>query len=91
MTNSKVLNTIGLGFGLIGVIFIFIWGPPQPTLNEGIGLGLEDNTQIDGSGKTVKQYNEEIKKKRKRYNVLSRIGLKLVFIGFLFQLFATWH
>ena len=63
MNNSKSLNTIGLALGLIGVIIIFIWGPPQPILEEGIKLGLEDNTPIDDNGKTVKEHNEETTKK----------------------------
>ncbi len=90
MSDPKILNTIGLLLGIVGVIIIFIWGPPQPTLEEGIGLGLEDNTPINESGKTVKQHNGEIRQKRKRYNRLSRTGLVLVFLGFLFQLFAVW-
>ncbi|HTO14790.1 MAG TPA: hypothetical protein VLZ83_03425 [Edaphocola sp.] len=90
MTDPKILNTIGLLLGLVGVIIIFIWGPPQPALEEGIGLGLEDNTPINENGKTVKQHNDEIRQKRKRHNILSRVGLGLIFLGFLFQLFATW-
>lgn len=88
--NAQILNSLGLILGLIGVLFIFIWGPPQPNLEEGIGMGLEDGTPIDSSGKTVKQHDEEIKAKRKKYNLMSRIGLTLVFIGFLFQLLANW-
>ena len=86
----KILNTIGRALGLLGVIVIFIWGPPQPLLEEGIGLGLEDGTPINENGKTVKQHNDDIRRKRKIHNILSRIGLAFVFLGFLFQLFATW-
>ncbi len=87
--NSKCLNIIGLCFGLLGVVLIFIWGPPQPLLEEGIGIGLEDNTIIDENGKTVKQYNLEVSRKRKKHNFLSKAGLGLVFLGFVFQLIAS--
>jgi hypothetical protein len=53
MNNGKILNTIGLVFGLVGVVIIFIWGPPQPQLEEGVGRGLENDTPIDENGKTV--------------------------------------
>jgi hypothetical protein len=91
MNNGKILNTIGLVFGLVGVIIIFIWGPPQPQLDEGIGLGLEDNTPIDESGKTVREHNVEVRIKRRQHNLMSRVGLGLIFFGFIFQLWATWE
>jgi hypothetical protein len=91
MNSGKILNTIGLVLGLVGVIMIFIWGPPQPQLDEGIGLGLEDNTPIDDSGKTVREFNEEVRIKRRRHNLMSRVGLGLIFFGFIFQLWGTWE
>ncbi len=57
----KIVNTIGLTLGIVGVVFIFIWGPPQPQLELGISIGLEDATPIDNSGKTVAEYNKEVK------------------------------
>jgi hypothetical protein len=89
MIEFKVINSIGLILGTIGVLLIFIWGPPQPNLNKGIGLGLEDNTPIDSNGKTVKEHNNEIEIKRKKHYFLSRLGLASIFFGFLFQLWAT--
>ena len=91
MSCTKILNTIGLILGLVGVVLIFIWGPPQPQLDEGVNLGLEDNTPIDESGKTVREYNEEVKNKRRRHKIMSSIGLGLIFFGFGFQLWATWE
>ena len=90
MSGYKILNSIGLLLGLVGVTFIFIWGPPQPNLEEGISICLEDNTPIDDSGKTAKDHDNEIKKKRERHKLMSKIGLLLVFLGFLFQFIATW-
>ena len=37
---SKWLSTIGLILGIVGVVLIFIWGPPQPSF-EGDKLLLE--------------------------------------------------
>lgn len=90
MTNYQILNSTGLIFGLIGVIFIFVWGPPQPQLDEGINVGLAEDTPIDNSGKTVKEFNDEIRKTRKKYKIFSKMGLGLIFIGFGLQLWATF-
>ncbi len=85
------LNQLGLAFSMIGVILLFIWGPPQPNLEEGVGLGLEDNSDMpDGSG-TVADHNREVARRRLRHTVLSRIGLGLVGAGFLCQFAATWY
>jgi hypothetical protein len=89
MTSAQTFNTIGLVLGLIGVGLIFVWGPPQPQLEEGIGLGLEDGTPLD-NGLTVAQHNAIVRRRRCRHTVLSRVGLGLVFLGFLSQLFAVW-
>jgi len=86
----QVLNTVGLSIGIIGVLFIFIWGPPQPNLESGISLGLEDNTPIDETGRTVADHNRETDARRKRNLVMSRVGLGLVLIGFACQIWATW-
>lgn len=90
MTNTQILNTVGLVFGLFGVLLIFIWGPPQPNFEEGIGLGLEDGTPIDSTGKTVKQYNDEVRHKKRKHNMMSRFGLGFIFVGFLFQIWGAW-
>ena len=44
---AKILNTIGLGSGICGVIMIFIWGPPQSVFVPGVSLGLDDLMAID--------------------------------------------
>lgn len=89
MTTAQSLNTIGLLLGLVGVVLIFFWGPPQPQLDEGVGLGLEDGTPL-GDGLTVAQHNANVRRRRLRHQILSRVGLGLVFLGFLLQLFAVW-
>lgn len=87
---SNVINSVGLVLGIIGVFMLFHWGPPQPSFKTGIGIGLEDNTPIDKSGKTVAEYNKKIKEKEKLYSRRSKQGLALIAIGFAFQFIAIW-
>lgn len=60
----KILNTVGLIIGIIGVIFIFIWGHPQPNLNAGFFINLENSTPIDTSAKLLlnimKKYEQNL-------------------------------
>lgn len=87
---SQTANVIGLVLGIVGVVLIFIWGPPQPNLHTGISLGIEDATPIDDTGKTVADHNREVEALRRRHIILSRLGLALIGLGFAFQLAATW-
>jgi len=89
MITAQALNTIGLTLGMLGVALTFVWGPPQPQLEEGVGIGLEDGTPL-GNGLTVAQHDVLVRRRRFRHTVLSRAGLGLIFFGFLFQLLATW-
>jgi len=88
MLSAQTLNTVGLVLGMLGVALIFVWGPPQPQLEEGVGMGLEDGTPL-GNGLTVAQHNAAVRRRRLRHTILSRVGLGLVFLGFLAQLVAV--
>lgn len=89
MITAQTLNTIGLALGMLGVALIFVWGPPQPQLEEGVGIGLEDGTPL-GNGLTVAQHDVLVRSRHFRHTVLSRVGLGLIFVGILVQLLATW-
>lgn len=89
MTCTQFLNSMGLVLGMLGVFLIFVWGPPQPQLDEGVGRTLEDGTPL-GNGLTVAQHNAAVRRRRCRHEILSRVGLGLVFIGFFFQFLAVW-
>jgi len=65
---QQVLNSIGLVLGIIGVVILFFFGPPQPPLEPGVGLGLESATVIDPSGKTVAQHDAEVLARRQLYD-----------------------
>src|SRR5208337_2995756 len=85
------LNVIGPGLGMIGVIIIFLWGPPQPSFQQGVCIGLEDATLLqDQGGKTVAEINAETKGRKQTYQFMSKAGLVLIFIGFGCQLVASW-
>ena len=88
MNLNQLLNSIGLTVNIVGVIFIFKYGFPQPSFEEGAGLGLEDST-ILSNGKTVKENDNEIRKTKVSFKAKSYCGLTLIIIGFIFQLIAT--
>lgn len=89
MTCQQLLNTIGLVLSMAGVLVIFLFGPPQPNHEPGVGVGLEDNTVL-ANGRTVGEQDRDVEKTRKHYTHMSKCGLVLVFIGFAFQLWAAW-
>lgn len=85
----KWLNTIGLMLGIVGVGILFRWGPPQPSFERGASIGLERNTRLS-SGKTVAQNDADIAALENHHRLMSRIGLGLVGLSFVFQLFGVW-
>jgi hypothetical protein len=89
VTNQQLLNSIGLVLGMIGVIIIFRYGPPQPTFESGVAIGLEDGTVLS-DGRTVADHDREVSRVRALYSRMSKFGLILVFVGFGFQLWATF-
>ena len=86
----QIISTIGLVMNIIGVILLFFFGFPQPNFDEGVSLGLEDNTPL-GNGKTVKEQNIEINRKKRIYKIMATVALVLLLFGFLFQLFGVWY
>ena len=89
MTCPQLLNSIGLVLGMVGVLVIFRFGPPQPNLETGVGLGLEDGNVLS-DGRTVAEHDRDVERTRRLHSRMSKSGLTLVFIGFAFQLWATW-
>lgn len=87
--NLKRYNQIGLILCITGTSIIFIWGPPQPSFSTGVGIAVSDNTPIDDTGKTAKEHDLEVEKKEKLYSCMSKLGIALIIIGFIFQFVAT--
>lgn len=83
------LNSIGLAFNILGVTIAFFYGYPQPSHDKGVTLVVGD-ANILPSGKTVAQFNEDKRRQKAKYLMLSRTGLGLMAFGFLLQLIATW-
>lgn len=72
---GKCLNIIGLLMGMIGVIIIFIYGPPQPSFFP-YDIITDDNI------------HKEVLEMKDKYELFSKIGLGCIFIGFSLQLIA---
>jgi hypothetical protein len=87
---AQTLNTVGLVLNIAGVIMVFFYGFPQPTHEQGVGIRLEDGTPLP-DGKTVSEYDENVRRVRAKYQCISRVALALICFGFLFQLWATWR
>jgi len=87
---SKIINSIGLVFGIIGVIILFIWGPPQPNFNPGVYLSLETNTVL-ADGTSIQSIENDKNKLKEEHQTYSSIGLGLIGIGFLFQIVSIWY
>jgi hypothetical protein len=86
---AHCLNAIGLFLGMAGVVVIFVWGPPQPSFEESVGVALDSNTVlVDGT--KISDLEKANKRLKRRHRILSRIGLGLVGVGFLFQFVALW-
>lgn len=67
------MNVIGLVLNIIGTLFIWRFGLP---------------IKIDRDGRTTistHQINQDEIKKTKNYDIMSNIGIGLIFLGFLFQ------
>jgi len=86
---NQIINTIGFLLNIAGVVFLFFYGPPQPTLEEGINLGIEDATPHQ-DGRTVADYNASVRKLKRQHEFMSRVALILIFAGFCLEIWATW-
>jgi len=75
-SKKKLLNIIGLSFGLVGVMIIFFYGSPQPSF---FPYDIITDSNI----------HQEILDMRDKYDLISKIGLVFIFMGFLIQLFAV--
>src|SRR4029077_14283723 len=60
---ARWLNTIGLAFGIVGVLIIFRWGPPQPNFDEAAYLSLV--------GPEAQHNVEDVKRLKRQYQMMS--------------------
>ena len=87
---SSILNRFGLVLSILGVLLMFIFGPPQPDHNEGFGMALESATVLS-DGRTVDEHNKDVAKRKQLYSFSSKFALGLIGIGFCFQLVSTYY
>lgn len=70
------LNVIALASGFLGTVLVFFFGLPPGIVNEGAYVAHEpDNGQP---------------RRLWLYRIASYVGLALISLGFLLQLFAIW-
>jgi hypothetical protein len=89
LLTPQYLNTAGLALGMLGVLVIFIWGPPQPAFEDSVGVALDSATVLN-DGTRVADIEEQNRRLRRRHRFMSSVGLVLVFFGFALQLWAIW-
>ena len=74
----KMVNIIGLGLNIVGVIIIFFFGLPP-------GIDRDGYIRI-----VAEQIDEEEKKKAKIYDRLAMLAITLIGIGFILQLASNF-
>ena len=89
MSCQQILNTAGLVLGMAGVGILFVYGPPQPTFEEGVGIGLQGGNVL-ADGRTVDEHDRDTRRLRDKHSFWSKAGLALGGVGFAIQLGATW-
>lgn len=78
----------GLIFDMAGVVVVWFFGWPQPQLETGVGIGLEDGTPFGPNGETVADHNQKVERRRVCYKRASVCGLLFLLTGFGLQLAA---
>lgn len=86
---AKNLSVLGLVLNMLGVALVWYFGLPQPSHEEGVGLGVEKRTQLS-DGRTVDEHDRDVRARRFWYRWQSRIGMAMMLAGFALQLAAVW-
>ncbi len=74
---AGIVNAIGLGLDIIGVVLIFRYG-------------IGPDVRRGGAGYLVLSRNEEEIRKARRYDCLGRSGLLLIIAGFAIQMISNF-
>jgi hypothetical protein len=87
---AKTLNSIGLVLNILGVLVVFKYGFPQPTHKE---IGTFSPQLMAGAPQwempAIEKQDADIRKIKKRYVLMSTLGMILMVLGFAFQLAGT--
>ncbi len=81
--SSSTINSIGLIFDIVGVVILFYFGPPTLNITRD---GYKILPFISNDDAETKK-NKALAEKHDRF---SQLGLKLLFLGFAFQLVSNW-
>jgi hypothetical protein len=78
MREARILNSIGLALVIVGCVLLYCFGlPPSINPSGAVPLILEES-------------DDEAIAKGKLYRTCGRIGIALVALGSLFQIWSTW-
>jgi hypothetical protein len=72
MMPAHPLTVFGLILGIIGVLMIFKWGPPQPSFQEDVHLSIMPRTRMP-NGRTAEEYGDNVRRQRSFCNRMSKI------------------
>jgi len=88
--DPKFLTIAGLVLDIVDVAVVWFFGWPQPQLETGISLGLENGTPFGPNGETVANHNRRVERRRIWYKRAYIFGLVLLLTGFGLQLVAQF-
>ena len=82
MMSGQMWATLGLLFDIAGAVILFFWGPLQPKMEPGSALRL--------SGPQYDEENTRRARQKKLLEVMSKIGLAIIAVGFVLQLVGLY-
>lgn len=90
MNLPVALSVIGLSLNMLGVVFAFVWGHPQPDHDTSIAIGMGEPSDdfLMSSGETYRVWLKRKRYRKAQYQVLSKASLGLMFVGFAIQIAA---
>jgi hypothetical protein len=65
---APLLNAAGLVLGMLGVLILFFWGPPQPNFEEGVSLTLMPDDVVDG--RKISDLDRTTRRLRRRHAIM---------------------
>jgi len=75
--------------GMVGVALIFFWGPPLPDFDDGVSIAIQPATVL-ADGTKISDIIAANQRRKMRHQVISSIGMVLIFLGFGIQMVAIW-